>query len=202
VAHQSTGTGDQQHYFSHATATMTVNTGEVLMAYVYLDPANPPQQVMLQWNDGSWDHRAYWGESVTYYGVEGTASRRAMGALPAAGQWVRLEVPAAQVGLEGRTIKGMAFSLYGGSVTWDRVGKFTLPLGGDAPVRLALKRADAGLTITWNSTPERAYRIQSTTSLAADGWVDVDTVTATGATTSWIDTSESAAYRFYRIATE
>ena len=47
-------------------------------------------------------------------------SRRYMGALPAVGQWVRLEVPAAQVGLEGRTLNGMAFSLYDGRATWDR----------------------------------------------------------------------------------
>jgi len=32
-----------------------------------------------------------------------------MGALPAAGQWVRLEVPASQVGLESTAIKGMGF---------------------------------------------------------------------------------------------
>ena len=36
---------------------------------------------------------------------------------------VRLDVPAAQVGLEGRTLNGMAFSLYGGRATWDYAGK-------------------------------------------------------------------------------
>ena len=46
-----------------------------------------------------------------------------MGALPAAGQWVRLAVPAALVGLEGRTLNGMAFTLYDGRATWDRAGK-------------------------------------------------------------------------------
>ena len=46
-----------------------------------------------------------------------------MGALPAAGQWVRLAVPAAQVGLEGRTLNGMAYTLYDGRATWDYAGK-------------------------------------------------------------------------------
>ena len=46
-----------------------------------------------------------------------------MGTLPAAGRWVRLEVPAAQVGLEGRTVNGMAFTLHGGRATWDYAGK-------------------------------------------------------------------------------
>jgi hypothetical protein len=36
---------------------------------------------------------------------------------------VRLEVPAALVGLEGRTLNGMAFTLFGGRATWDRAGK-------------------------------------------------------------------------------
>lgn len=46
-----------------------------------------------------------------------------MGVLPAAGQRIRLEVPAGLVGLEGRTLSGMAFTLYGGRAAWDRAGK-------------------------------------------------------------------------------
>jgi hypothetical protein len=46
-----------------------------------------------------------------------------MGPLPAAGQWVRLAVPAAQVGLEGKTLNGMAYTLYDGRATWDYAGK-------------------------------------------------------------------------------
>jgi hypothetical protein len=78
---------------------------------------------MLQWNDGSWEHRAYWGANLIAWGSDGSASRRYMGALPAPGQWVRLEVSAAQVGLEGRQLKGMAYTLYGGRATWDRTGR-------------------------------------------------------------------------------
>jgi hypothetical protein len=127
LAHQSAlVSGSHQHYFYNATTTLTVGVGDTLFAYVYLDPANPPRQVMLQWNDGSWEHRAYWGTNLLPYGgVDGTASRRNMGPLPPTGQWVRLEVPAAQVGLEGRTLNGMAFSLYDGRATWDYAGKFS-----------------------------------------------------------------------------
>jgi hypothetical protein len=32
-------------------------------------------------------------------------------------------VPAALVGLEGRTINGMAYTLYDGGATWDYAGK-------------------------------------------------------------------------------
>ena len=123
-AHQSNlAAGQHQHYFYNATATLPVAVGETLFVYVYLDPANPPSEVMLQWWDGSWDHRAYWGANLIGWGIDGTVSRRFMGALPLLGQWVRLDVPAVQVGLEGETLNGMAFTLYGGRATWDYAGK-------------------------------------------------------------------------------
>jgi hypothetical protein len=55
-------------------------------------------------------------------GTNGTGSRRFMGAMPVRGQWVRLEIPASQVGLEGLTVNGMAFTLYDGRGTWDHAG--------------------------------------------------------------------------------
>ncbi len=124
TAHQSNiVAGLHQHYFYGATATLMVNAGDKLVAYVYLDPSNLPSQIMLQWNDGSWEHRAYWGANNLPWGIDGTNSRRYMGPLPAAGNWVRLEVPASLVGLEGHTLHGMAFSMWGGRATWDRAGK-------------------------------------------------------------------------------
>src|SRR5438552_15749368 len=85
---------------------------------------------MLQWTDGnSWEHRAYWGANNIAYGIDGSNSRRPMGALPAAGQWVRLEVPASQVAVEGTTLKGMGFTVYNGRATWDAAGKANAPTG-------------------------------------------------------------------------
>jgi hypothetical protein len=124
LAHQSNVVGGMhQHYFYGATETLPVFTGNMLFAYVYLDPLNPPSEVMLQWNDGTWEHRAYWGANQIGFGADGTDARRYMGVLPAAGQWVRLEVPAGSVGLEGHTLNGMAYTLYGGRATWDNAGK-------------------------------------------------------------------------------
>jgi hypothetical protein len=128
VAHQSSAlTGMHQHLFTNATETMWLDPGEILFAYIYLDPIQSPGEVMLQWNDGSWEHRAYWGSNNIGFGVDGTASRRFMGPLPQAGQWVRLEVPAELVGLEGREVSGMAFTLWDGRATWDRSGKASRP---------------------------------------------------------------------------
>jgi len=125
-AHQSNvSEGYHQHEFTGASAPLSVNRGDRLFAYVYLDPANEPEEVMLQWNDGTgWDHRAYWGaDKIVDVGEEGTESRRYMGPLPPAGEWVRLEVEASEVGLEDREVNGMAFTLYGGRATWDVAGK-------------------------------------------------------------------------------
>ncbi len=124
LAHQSAvAAGLHQHTFDNASSTLLINDGDTLFAYIYLDPANPPTEVMLQWNDGSWEHRAYWGANQINYGTDNTVTRRSMGALPATGKWVRLEVPASQVNLDGKTVKGMAFSLFGGRATWDSAGR-------------------------------------------------------------------------------
>jgi subtilisin family serine protease len=126
-AHQSNlASGYHDHTFVEASNTLAVDTGDTLFAYIYIDPANPPSEIMLSWNDGSsWEHRAYWGANLITNGTDGTASRRAMGAIPAAGQWVRLEVPASVVALEGTHLTGMSFSLVDGRATWDKAGKHT-----------------------------------------------------------------------------
>jgi hypothetical protein len=135
VAVQSSlATGMHQLYFDWATATLPIGAGDYLSAYVYLDPVNPPTQVMLQWTDGSWEHRAYWGANNLGYGTDGTVSRYRVGPLPATGQWVQLLVPASAVGLAGRTLRGMAFTLYGGKATWDCAGKTVLALASALPV--------------------------------------------------------------------
>jgi RHS repeat-associated protein len=121
-SHQSAiVTGFHQHYFSAATGTLTVNSTDKLICYVYLDPSNMPNEIMLQWLDSSpsWEHRAYWGADV----IENTYSRLYMGALPTAGQWVRLEVSVSAMGLSGSTLTGIAFKMNNGKATWDRAGK-------------------------------------------------------------------------------
>jgi hypothetical protein len=118
--------GEHQYLFHDSPATMSVPTGATLFAYIYIDPANPPSEVMLQWNDGSsWEHRAYWGANNLTYGTDGTASRHNVGPLPTAGQWVKLSIPASAVGLEGKTLTGMGFTLYNGRATWDDIGETT-----------------------------------------------------------------------------
>ncbi|MFL6248387.1 MAG: hypothetical protein ACJ74H_20355 [Thermoanaerobaculia bacterium] len=112
-----------QHFFQNASETLPVAAGDWLYAYIYLEPQDSPSEVMLQWNDGNWEHRAYWGANQIALGINGTDSRRYMGPLPLPGRWVRLEVPASAVGLGGHTLNGMAFTLFGGKATWDEAGR-------------------------------------------------------------------------------
>jgi hypothetical protein len=110
--------------FTGASGSMVVAKGDTLYAWVYLDPANPPTEIMVGWNDGSsWEHRAYWGANAITYGTSGSASRYSMGALPAKGQWVKLSVPASAVGLEGSTVNGLDLALQGGRANWDAIGR-------------------------------------------------------------------------------
>ena len=129
LAHQSDTTvpvGEHQHYFTGATQTLSIAVGDNVFAYVYIDPANVPNELMLQWNvAGSWEHRAIWGSDILANGNDNTVARYHAGALPPTGQWVRLEVPASAVGLEGQIVSGMAFTLNNGRATWDRAGKFS-----------------------------------------------------------------------------
>ncbi len=112
-----------EHSFNNAKTTLMLDRDDALFAWVYLDPENPPQAIMLSFNDGSWEHRAYWGPDVFPYGETNTPGRRKMGALPKPGEWVKLEVPAATVNLVGRTVRGMSFSAHGGRAIWDAMGK-------------------------------------------------------------------------------
>lgn len=121
-ASKRSAAGLSQHFFTGASP-LGISEGDRLFAYVYLDPDNPPQEIMLQWNDGSWEHRAFWGGDHITWGQPNTPSRRAIGALPEPGKWVRLEIEAAHVGLgPGAALNGWAFTQFDGTVYWDKAG--------------------------------------------------------------------------------
>jgi hypothetical protein len=123
-AHQSNlAAGLHEHGFQSAGTTLPVVVGDTLFVYVNLDPVNTPNEIMLSWKADNWEHRAYWGINKIDSGKPGSASRRFMGKLPKAGEWVLLSIPAKDVGLEGQTVTGMTFSLYDGRATWDYAGK-------------------------------------------------------------------------------
>jgi len=131
-SHRRSSEGRGQHLVQNAKSPLRVDDNTRLFAYVFLDPKKPPKQIMLQWNDGkSWEHRVYWGEEKIGWGKEGTASRRKLGPLPKAGEWVELEVAAKSVGLStGAQITGWAFTQFDGTVYWDKAGLLTRKKSG------------------------------------------------------------------------
>jgi Tol biopolymer transport system component len=127
-----------RHSFSGASTPMVVDPGDILFTHVNINPNARPDEIILQWNDGDGGiHRAYWGNNflanlpIYNIGGSGTESLRYMGGLPAAGGWVRLEIPASYVGLEGKKVSGMSFGFYrdhgSSQVTWACAGKVKIP---------------------------------------------------------------------------
>ncbi len=115
--------GVHRHRFAGAQVPLQVRRDDFLFALVYIDPAARPEAIMIAWHDGKdWEHRAYWGDDKFTEGKPGSPGRVHIGPLPPAGQWVRLEVPAAAVDLGGKMIGGMGFSLSGGRCFWHRAG--------------------------------------------------------------------------------
>ena len=115
--------GLTQHFFTGAASPLKAQKKDKLFAYVYLDPKNPPQQVMLQFNDGNWNHRAYWGANKIDWGTDKSDSRFYAGELPETGKWIRLEVEARNVGFKKLSlINGFAFTQFGGKAHWDSAG--------------------------------------------------------------------------------
>ncbi len=194
--------GAHQMFFYNATATLQINVGDVLYAYVYLDPANPPSEVMLQWNNGNWEHRAYWGANALGSGTAGTPSRQYMGALPTPGQWVQLKVPANVVALEGSTLNGMAFTLYNGRATWDTAGRLIQKSAVVTnSVRVTLMQVTpSGPKLTWASTSGSVYRVTYKDSLQASTWTTLGSdLTATGTTLSFTDTTATGRTQRYYV---
>ena len=121
-----------QHLFTDAKQKLLIGRGDKLFAHVFLDSQDPPREIMLQFNAGSWEHRAFWGEDLIDWGKADSPERRRVAALPEAGQWVRLEVEAEAVGLQpGDEVHGLAFTQHGGTVYWDKAGIVSkAPQGG------------------------------------------------------------------------
>lgn len=116
--------GLAQDIWDEATTPLKLPQDPKIFAHVWLDPADAPKSIMLQFFKDGWMHRAVWGDyNAIEWGAVNTTQRVLMGELPAAGQWVRLEFPADKVGLAaGDELKGFALTQFGGTVVWDSVG--------------------------------------------------------------------------------
>ena len=138
---RQSATGLVQHFFDDATEKVTIEPKTKFFTWVHLDAENPPQALMLQINDGDWNQRAVWGGDEITYGrkSQSWAGYNRQGELPKSGEWSRLEIAASELGLKsGDTVKGMAFTQFGGLVHWDKSGWLS-STGIPANVAKALK---------------------------------------------------------------
>ena len=111
-----------QHYFWGATQPLVARANDRLFTMVHVNADHPPEELMLQFYDGAWEHRVFWGDDRIDWGAPSSPSRFRAGGIPASGEWVRLEVAAASLGLAGVPISGMAFGCFGGEALWDYSG--------------------------------------------------------------------------------
>ncbi len=206
LAHQSAiASGMHQHSFDLATNTLYIAPGDDLFTYIYLDPSNLPSEILLEWDDGTWNHRAYWGANAINNGTNGTPSRHYMGPLPPAGRWEPLIVPASIVNLAGSTLRGMTFTLYNGRATWDDTGALSFSgsintLSAPTPPPVILTNGTAIVTLAGIANGQ--YTVQRSTNLTS--WKTIGTNTAsTSGVISFTDTfndlgSHAPAAGFYR----
>lgn len=115
--------GVAQDYYSGGARSFEVPANGKIAVSCYIDPADKPRSIMVQFHVGGWNHRAVWGdEGAIPFGKVRTTERQLMGSLPEAGKWVKLEFNADRVGLKpGMKVGGYAFTQFGGTVYWDRL---------------------------------------------------------------------------------
>jgi Protein of unknown function (DUF1553)/Protein of unknown function (DUF1549)/Planctomycete cytochrome C len=119
-----TDAGLAQDVWETDTSKLLVPDNAKFVAHVWIDPANKPKSIMIQFNRGGWNHRAVWGDyGAIDWGAPQTHQRVHMGELPEAGAWVKLQFQADQVGISsGDKLDGFALTQHGGTVYWDQVG--------------------------------------------------------------------------------
>lgn len=116
--------GVAQDFYNQGASDLFVPKDGKIFVHCFLDPADPPETIMIQFHTDRWKHRAVWGaEAKIPFGKAKTPEKVLMGELPDLGKWVRMEVDAKKMGLAaGAKVKGFAFTQFAGTVTWDKLG--------------------------------------------------------------------------------
>ena len=115
-----------------------------IVQMVWLDPASPPEAIAVDFLFDRQIISAYWtnADAAPDDPMPDSTPRR-IGALPAAGRWVRLDVTTEQLHLEKRnTLRGIGFSNHGGLVRWGPTALGAMPTYGYVIARQALNIAD------------------------------------------------------------
>lgn len=118
-SHQSPlKSGIHEHFFS-SPAFEVLASGDIISTWIYLDPTNPPTTIGVTLNRVSGGTpQAYWGpDNLT----DIPTRFQILPAIPATGQWVRLDIPVNTLSLAGQMINAIGFRLFNGAATWGGV---------------------------------------------------------------------------------
>ncbi|MDM0011749.1 hypothetical protein QTH87_04790 [Variovorax sp. J22P168] len=111
-----------------------VQAAESLYAWVYLDPNDPPRQILLQWRvrDGNIARRAFWGwDRISVPSSADTHPGVHAGSLPQPGRWARLSVPLAALDLpNGASFTALDFMQFDGFAVFGPSGALTADATG------------------------------------------------------------------------
>ena len=116
------GAAERPIAFTAGDVNLIVRTEVKAFAHVYLDPANPPRAVSLEFVSEEKTKRMIWGDRAAF-GPEVARTAMRGGDLPAAGGYVRLEFTACESGVaEGKSYTGLRLAQSDGAAWWDRIG--------------------------------------------------------------------------------
>ncbi|MEC7922596.1 MAG: PQQ-binding-like beta-propeller repeat protein [Planctomycetota bacterium] len=135
------GKGRLEKSFRSSTYWLLASPGDRLFAWVWIDPKDPPRVIQLKFGGeapaGMFGHSVFWGDLQALGEPPPAPTPQRMGNLPAAGQWVRLEIPAERMGIKpGTELRQMAFLQVDGTVYYDKVGIVSRSLPRGLPVEL------------------------------------------------------------------
>ena len=132
-----------------AAAQQTVN-GEELRMWVYPDPKQPPQEIILYFRcpNRGWCAGPYWGANRGTWGKDNTHERLYMGPLPPPGTWTELRMPASLFNVHEQPIHTLCFSNIEGQVYYGPVsawanGKEVFAMSGKFPDKSKVNRFPA-----------------------------------------------------------
>ncbi len=117
------GTGLAQTFYDKGAQPLTSPDQGKFFLNVFLDPQDPPEEIMIQFLTKTWNHRAIWGADLIDWGKQNSTERFAAGGLPTPGEWVKLEFDVTSVGLKAANkVNGFAFTVHGGTAYFDKMG--------------------------------------------------------------------------------
>lgn len=154
-SHTAAADGPPVHYALFETP-QSLTVGDNLVQYLWLDPNDPPAQLVLQLYDETLSaaHRISLGTDLLPFEDRGAFGFVAGGPLPQTGVWKRLRLPVAEIGMDGRRIAGIAFLTDGGGA---RFGPTKFSGGEDSSPRLV----DAAGRDT-GGAPDSDFKVQVT----------------------------------------